>query len=228
MNLAQRFTLLVKGRLNGLFDSLEDPEQSLYQLILDMEEQLDAAKQATAQAMANEDRLRQQIEIRLRDVAEWEESGRRALERGDEIDARATLERAETGERQAERLRERLAQQEVDTAQIRETVERWHEQVEEARGRLELLQARLRQSEARRNMAGLMQGVAAQNLHSEFERLGDRVDRKCAVQNAHFRLESELRGDDLKKRCEQAAVQEAVDRRLDRLRQGQSASPGSE
>ena len=35
MNIAQRFTLLVKGQLNAIFDNLEDPERSLHQLVLD-------------------------------------------------------------------------------------------------------------------------------------------------------------------------------------------------
>lgn len=225
MNLAQRFTLLVKGRINELFDALEDPERSLYQLILEMEEQLEAAKQAAAQAMANEDRLRQQIELRARDAETWEEAAARALERGEEADARAALERAEGAERQLTRLRESLATQQQDTAQIRDTVERWCEQVEEARGRHELLQARLRQSEARRSMGTLIQGVAAQNLQGEFERLGDRVERRCAVQNAYFRLDAEMRGDDLKRRFEDVAIREAVDERLERLRRQQEDSP---
>ena len=48
-------------RFNAVLDSLEDPERSLNQLVLDMEEELEAAKRAAARAMANEDRLRSKI-----------------------------------------------------------------------------------------------------------------------------------------------------------------------
>ena len=58
MQITQRFSLLVKGRVNAVLDALEDPERSLNQLIIDMEEELESAKRAVASAIANEDRLR--------------------------------------------------------------------------------------------------------------------------------------------------------------------------
>jgi len=54
MQITQRFSLLVKGRVNAVLDALEDPERSLNQLIIDMEEELESAKRAVASAMAND------------------------------------------------------------------------------------------------------------------------------------------------------------------------------
>ncbi len=94
MNLAQRFTLLVKGSITSVLDSLEDPERSLHQLLLDMEEQLDAAKRATARAMANEDRLRARIAAHRQDAGRWQDATRRALAKQREADAREAMRRA--------------------------------------------------------------------------------------------------------------------------------------
>src|SRR5436309_10833923 len=100
MNILHRFNLLVKGRINAVLDSLEDPERSLNQLVLDMEEELDAAKRAVARAMANEDRLRQRIAFHGNDAAEWQKSAERALGKSREADAREALRRVELAERQ--------------------------------------------------------------------------------------------------------------------------------
>ncbi len=218
MNLAQRFTVLVKGSIHSAFDALEDPERSLNQLILDMEEQLEAAKRAAAGAMANEDRLRAKIELHEKDTRDWEEAGRRALAQSDEDRARQALHRAELAQRQATSLRERLQAQESDTTQIRESVGRMQEQLTEARSRLQLLQARMRQGEARRAMGKVMQGVERVSVYGELERLSERVELRVAEQNAYFRLEDELSGDDLRRRCESAAVDDAVEQRLAGLR----------
>ena len=218
MNIAQRFTLLVKGSINSVFDSLEDPERSLHQLLLDMEEQLDAAKRATARAMANEDRLRARIAQQRQDIDRWENAARIALAKGQEADAREAMRRAELATRQADRLAERLAAQEQDTEQVRASVARLNEQLQDGRSRLQILQARIRQGEARRAIGKVMKGAEACNLQGEFDRLGERVEMWSAEQDAYLRLDDELSGRDFARRAEKAAVDDAVDSRLERLR----------
>ncbi len=236
MNVAQRFTLLVKGSINSVLDSLEDPERSLHQLLLDMDEQLDAAKRATARAMANEDRLRARIAALRQDADRWQDAARRALakrppeggqmerppEGGQmeqrEADAREAVRRAELATRQADRLAEQLVAQERDTAQIRESVAHMNEQLQDGRSRLQILQARIRRGEARRAMGKVMKGADASNLNGEFERLGERVELWAAEENAYLRLDDEITGRDFARRAESAAVDEAVEARLERLR----------
>ncbi len=218
MNIAQRFTLMVKGSITSLLDSLEDPERSLHQLLIDMEEQLDAAKRATARAMANEDRLRARIDGHRQDASRWEDAARRALAKQREADAREAMRRAELATRQADRLAEQLVAQEQDTAQIRESVGRLNEQLRDGRSRLQILQARIRQGEARRAMGKVLKGAETTNLQGEFERLGERVELWAAEENAYLRLDDELNGRDFARRAEDAAVDDAVDSRLERLR----------
>lgn len=229
MNITQRFTLMMKGRINGLFDLLEDPERSLNQLLLDMEEQLDGIKRAAAQAMANEDRLTSKIELQKKDAEAWQVAARRALAKNAEDDARQALKRAELAARQAERLGERLAAQQNDTVEIRRSAECLSAQVEQAKERLALLQAQLRQRAARRAMGRVTQGMAAVDLYGEVERMSERVEQSIAAERAYFRLDAEMRGDDLKERLAASAVDEAVDERLATLRASlASEEPGEE
>lgn len=218
MNLAQRFTLLVKGSIDAVLDRFEDPERSLHQLVLDMEEELEAAKRAAARAMANEERLRSRIELYEREAREWEAAAERSFGKGDEDEARAMLERAEKSSRQRTRLERELELQQSESAEIREAVARMHERVEKARGRLELLQARMRQGEARGAIRRVMVGVEKANLQSEFDRLSERIEVETAAERTYLKLDDELRGDDLRRRAEAADVEDAVSDRLERLR----------
>ena len=93
-----------------------------------------------------------------------------------------------------------------------------NDQLEGARERLHILQARMRQSEARRAMGKVMRGVESTNLYGEFERIGERVERRAAEEAAYLRLGAEVSGDDLKRHFEAAAIDDAADERLQRLK----------
>lgn len=228
MNFAQRFTLMVKGNLNALMDQWEDPEQSLHQLILEMEEQLEVAKRAVAQAIANEDHLRSRIAFYEKDAEEWQTSARRALKHGKEDDAREALRRHEQARHQATTLKENLASQERDTEEVRESVKLLHERLGQARSRLQVLQARLRQTEARKAAGKALRGMQKTNVFDEFDRLGDRVDRQAAEERAYLHLDDQLSGTDVRRRFRNDALDEAVEDGLDALRREIEGETGAE
>ncbi len=217
MNVTQRFTLLVKGSIDAVLIKFEDPERSLNQLVLDMEDELESAKRAVARAMANEDRLRSRITLHEKDMQQWEEASESAMKKGDEEDAREMVRRLEQAERQRDRLREELRTQSAETEEIREAITRMHDRLQKARSRLELLQAQMRQGEARRAINKVMVGVQRANLQSEFDRISERVELQAAEERSYLQLDDELRGDHLRRRAEDSAVNDAVDDRMQKL-----------
>jgi phage shock protein A len=218
MNLLHRFNLLVKGRLNAVLDALEDPERSLLQLVQDMEEELDAAKRAVARAMANEDRLRAQIAFHTQDAGEWQKAAERALGKGDEAGAREALRRVEKAERQRDRLAQQLEKQSKETEEVRQSVARMQERVEQAKSRLQVVQAQMRQMEARRAIGDVLATAGAMNLHGEFDRLSARIEEDAATERNYQRIDDELSGEDLRRRFEADAVADAVEERLAQMK----------
>jgi len=218
VTITQRFTLLVKGQLSAVLDEIEDPERSLHQLICDMEDELEAAKRAAARAIANEDRLRARITCLEEEESEWQRGAERTLAAGSDADARDCLRRAERAARLRERLRDQLAAQAKDTTEIREAVGQLTERVGHAKSRLTILQARLRQGEARRAMGRVMTRVDCGNLYAEFERLSERVEESTAAERAYQRLDDELSGEELRRRAEGAVIEKGVEDRLKEIR----------
>ena len=217
MNVTQRFTLLVKGSIDAVLVKFEDPERSLNQLVLDMEDELESAKRAVARAMANEDRLRSRIAFHEKDMKQWQEAAERTIKKGAEDDAREMLRRLEQAERQRNRLSDELRTQSAETEEIREAIAQMHERLQKARSRLELLQAQMRQGEARRALNKVMVGVQRANLQSEFDRISERVEVQAAEERSYLKLDDELRGDHLRRRAEDSAVNDAVDDRMKKL-----------
>jgi phage shock protein A len=214
MNITQRFTLLVKGSVDAVLYRFEDPERSLHQLVMDMDEELEAAKRAVARAMANEERLRGRIEFHDKDASNWSDAAERAVSKGEESEARDMLGRLERAERQRDRLNEELQTQSAETEEIRESVILMHGRLEKARSRLELLQAQMRQGEARRAIHKVMVGAQRSHLHDEFDRLSERVEMDAAVERSYVKLDDAMRGDGLRRRAEDSAVEDAVEDRF--------------
>jgi phage shock protein A len=231
VQITQRFRLLVKGRINAVLDGLEDPERSLNQLIIDMEEELESAKRAVASAMANEDRLRAKIQVHDKEASGWQRSAEQALSRGHEEDAREALRRAELAERQRDRLSERLDVQSSETDEVRTTVAQMQDRLEQARSRLELVHAQLRQADARRAVGKVMRRVERSSLHAEFDRISGRAAHMAAAERAYHRLDDELNGDDVRRRFEELDLAHAVEERLARLKgddaESKTAEPAS-
>jgi phage shock protein A len=218
MNGTQRFTLLVKGSIDAVLVKFEDPERSLNQLVLDMEDELESAKRAVARAMANEDRLRSQVAFHDKDMKQWESAAESAMKKSDEDGARDMLRRLEQAERQRDRLREELRTQSEETAEIREAIAHMHDRLQRARSRLELLQAQMRQGEARRSINKVMVGVQRANLQSEFDRVSERVELQAAAERSYSKLDDALSGDDLRRRAVESAVDDAVEERMRGMR----------
>jgi len=225
MQITQRFSLLVKGRVNAVLDALEDPERRRNQLIIDMEEELEAAKRAVASAMANEDRLRSQIAVHDKEAASWQSSAERALKRTNEGDAREALRRAELAERQRDRLRERLDIQSRETEEVRVSVGQMQDRLEQAKSRLQVVHAQLRQAEARRAVGKAMRRVEHSSLHAEFDRISGRAATMAAEERAYQRLDDELNGDDVRRRFEDLDLADAVEERLAKLRGDEPEPP---
>ena len=219
MRILQRLNLLMKGQFSALLDRVEDPERSLHQIVLDMDEELDAAKRAVARAMANEDRLKAHIGLQTAEAAGWQKAAARSLAKADEAAAREALRRVELAERQREKLAGQLEKQARETEEVRQSVARMQERCDEARSRLQVVQAQMRQVEARRAIGSVLSGARASNLHGEFDRITARVEEEAATQRNYERLEDDLSGETLRRRFESEAVSEAVEERLAWLRE---------
>ena len=79
MSVFSRLGTLLKSNINDLISRAENPEKILNQLILDMREQLLEAKKQVATAIADEKKLRKQLDNELHLAREWEKKAMMAV-----------------------------------------------------------------------------------------------------------------------------------------------------
>src|SRR5947209_3923807 len=86
-----RLSGVITARFHALLDRIEDPELLLAQLVRAMEDDLAAARQQAARALAAERRLQRELQPHQQAAQHWQEQARRALAHQREELARRAL-----------------------------------------------------------------------------------------------------------------------------------------
>ena len=84
MNVFQKIRCIVRGKTEGPPDRLENAEEQLAVFVTQLDEQMRSLQQAVARALADEERLRVDIEDHLVEASEWEKRAGLARNAGDE------------------------------------------------------------------------------------------------------------------------------------------------
>ncbi|HOQ49887.1 MAG TPA: PspA/IM30 family protein, partial [Candidatus Kapabacteria bacterium] len=72
MSIFKRIADIFKANVNDVLDKAEDPEKMLKQMVIEMEQSVNKATLAVAQAIANEKSLERKLEKARKDKEEWE------------------------------------------------------------------------------------------------------------------------------------------------------------
>jgi len=191
-NLFKRLGDVIAANLNELVDRVEDPERMIKQIIREMEENIQNAREGVVDALASEKQLAKELEHQRRQSGEWQERARSALTAGNETLAREALLRKkehdgivaslETSWESARRTSERLK------AQLRAL----EAKLEEARLKKGSLVARQRAAQAFEQMDQVRDRFqAGLDLDHSLGRMADRVGEMEARMEAREELAGE-------------------------------------
>ncbi|MCA9069006.1 MAG: PspA/IM30 family protein, partial [Planctomycetaceae bacterium] len=67
------FTLIMRSQITTLREKFEDPERMIHQLILDMEEELEVAREQIAGAIADEIQLGKEVKKKREEADLWQD-----------------------------------------------------------------------------------------------------------------------------------------------------------
>src|SRR5699024_2772126 len=96
MSILRRFRDIMSSNINALLDRAEDPEKIIDQYLRNLKRDLSQVKSETATVMAQEQRTRRQYEECQTNIENMQKYAVKALEAGNEADARKFLERKAT------------------------------------------------------------------------------------------------------------------------------------
>lgn len=91
MGILQRFKDIMSSNINALLDKAEDPEKMIDQCIRNLNSDLGKVKSETATVMAEEQRAKRELDACVKDAENMQAYAVKALEAGNEDDARKFL-----------------------------------------------------------------------------------------------------------------------------------------
>jgi phage shock protein A len=211
---------MIRSNLNDLIARAENPEKMLNQIIEDMRSQLAQAKQEVAVAIADERKLRRQVQDERDQASDWERRAKLALREGREDLAKQALLRSREHNEHAAALEEQWRAHAAETEKLKDTLRQLSNKIEEAKRKRNLLIARQKRAAAQRRIHETLAGLADRSSFEAFERMAERIEEAEMRALAAAEVDEELGGDDLEqqfKRLEGGDLD--VERRLEALKE---------
>ncbi len=197
MGVFSRLATLLKANINDLISKAEDPEKILGQLILDMREQLIEAKKQVAVSIADEKKLKKQLDNELHLAREWEKKAMMAVRAGRDDLAMEALQRKTTHDDLSAEYQKQWEMQKQAADHLRASLRQLNNKIEEAKRKKELLIARQRRVEAQKRIQETMGGLGDVSAFDAFDKMAEKVDRMEAEVEAAEELNREQMGMDL-------------------------------
>lgn len=192
MGVFSRLGTLLKSNINDLISRAEDPEKILNQLIVDMREQLVEAKKQVAVSIADEKKVKKQLDNELHLAREWEKKAMLAVRAGRDDLAMEALQRKEQHEDLAAEFRKQHEAQKAAADQLRASLRQLHAKIEEAKRKKDLLIARQRRVEAQKRIQETMAGFGDTSAFEQFEKMAQKVETMEAEAEAAAELNAEM------------------------------------
>jgi phage shock protein A len=189
MSWLESFSLVMRTSITTLREKIEDPERMLYQLIIDMEEELQRVRGAVAAAIADEIQLGAKCRKARDESQQWFERATAALKRGDEAAARSALEQKVMTEQRADGLDKEFSLQKDQTKKLQQSVHDLEDKIRQARQKQTLLLARLVRADSTQRIQAALKQSTSNSAFAQFSRLENRVERAEAMNQAYERLD---------------------------------------
>jgi len=197
MGIFSKLSTLIKSNINDLINRAEDPEKMLNQIILDMRDQLAKAKREVAAAIADEHKLRGQLEDEFKQAKEWENRAMLAVKEGRDDLAKQALMRHQEHAGRAKRLDETWKAQSAETEKLRGSLRQLNEKIEEAKRKRNLLIAKQKRAQAQRKIHETMSGLSDTSAFEAFNRMADKIEESERKSIAAAAINEDLTGDSL-------------------------------
>ena len=192
MSIFSKLSTVIKSNINDLISRAENPEKMLNQIILDMRDQLAKAKREVAAAIADERKLRSQLDEEVKQSRQWEQRAMLAVKEGrDDLAKQALMRQQEHAERAAT-LQQTWEAQSAETEKLKASLRQLNDKIEEAKRKRNLLIAKQKRAQAQRRIHETMSGLSDTSAFEAFNRMADKIEEQERQSIAHAEVTEAL------------------------------------
>ena len=176
MGIFARVAQVMSANFNALIDKAEDPRKNLNQTLVEMREQIVAARKEVVSSVAAEKQLKKRVEELDREVEQWTARAELAVSSHDDALAREALlqKRRSVGDR--DRAEAARAEQRASALERRDALEQMERKVKEFELRKNTIATRAEQAKAGGGVEGLGKQGSGPGAFEEFRRMEERIE----------------------------------------------------
>jgi phage shock protein A len=197
MGIFQKLSTVIKSNINDLISRAENPEKMLNQIILDMRDQLAKAKREVAAAIADERKLKSQLDTEVKQARDWQHRAMLAVKEGRDDLAKQALIRQQEHTERAKVLQQTWDAQAAETEKLKGSLRQLNDKIEEAKRKRNLLVAKQKRAQAQKRIHETMSGLSDTSAFEAFNRMADKIEEEERQSIAHAEVTEALGGDTL-------------------------------
>lgn len=220
MGILNRFTTVMKANINALLDKAEDPAKMTDQYLIDLNQSLAEVKKETASVIAEEKRTARLVEQNASESTRMESLAKKALQAGNEDDARTFLTKKQQIDATGEELKRAADAAHVNADKMRQMHDKLVSDIENLKNRRETINAKAAVAKTQNRVNGLVGTDKADGAIDAFNRMEARVNRDLDTAEAMTELNEQPvdEAEALERKYAMAADDAAVDEELARLK----------
>jgi phage shock protein A len=195
MGIFTKLSTVIKSNINDLISRAENPEKMLNQIILDMRDQLAKAKREVAAAIADERKLKSQLESEVKQARDWQHRAMLAVKEGRDDLAKQALVRQKEHTDRAQVFQNTWESQASETEKLKGSLRQLNDKIEEAKRKRNLLIAKQKRAQAQRRIHETMSGLSDTSAFEAFNRMADKIEDEERRSLAEVEVTEALVGD---------------------------------
>ena len=218
----ERFKTIMSSNINALLDKMEDPEKMIDQYLRDMEKDLGSVKAETVAVMAQESAVKRKVTECEDEIKKMESYAKKALQAGNEADARMFLEKKESIKMKLESLEKEKMIAVENSLKRREMHDKLTSDIQKLNAKRNEIKAKIKMAKSAQKINSMTSSTGISGKMDSFNSIEEKVDRMLDEANASIELNSSKKDevDDLMKKYDSVEPESssAVDEELERLK----------
>ena len=218
----ERFKTIMSSNINALLDKMEDPEKMIDQYLRDMEKDLGSVKAETVAVMAQESAAKRKVAECEDEIKKMESYAKKALQAGNEADARMFLEKKESIKIKQESLEKEKMIAVENSLKMREMHDKLTSDIQKLNAKRNEIKAKIKMAKSAQKINSMTSSTGISGKMDSFNSIEEKVDRMLDEANASIELNSPKKDevDDLMKKYDSVEPESssAVDEELERLK----------
>ena len=203
-------------------DKMEDPEKMIDQYLRDMEKDLGSVKAETVAVMAQESAAKRKVAECEDEIKKMENYAKKALQAGNEADARMFLEKKESIKIKLDSLEKEKMIAVENSLKMREMHDKLTSDIQKLNAKRNEIKAKIKMAKSAEKINSMTSSTGISGKMDSFNSIEEKVDRMLDEANASIELNSPKKDevDDLMKKYDsgESESSSAVDEELERLK----------